>query len=112
MFHIDDDQITQMSKQAKFLAAKTRNAENSNTFAKPKDHTAVQDLYDRVVEIFRDSRVFINFNQKTMTVKVEKPTRGNMLNVSNEFNNYIANNNVVMKTVGKSLIFHKRYTAK
>jgi hypothetical protein len=93
----------------KFFAAQDaqrRDRENKPLFSE-EEQAAGQALFEKVSTAFFRSRVFRNYRETFIAVKVEKPTKLDLLsNAVHELDAYCRSSNIKVKATKTAIIYH------
>lgn len=102
----DEDSNIATSKFFAAQDAQRRNEENQHRFSS-NEKAAGQELFEKVSNAFFRSRVFRNYRETSIAVKVEKPSKLDLLsNAVSELDSYRRSNNIKVKVTKTAIIYH------
>lgn len=108
----DDDVKVTLTAETRAIQASIRNKANKAT-ACQTDLDDGNDLFDIVSKNYW-TKVYLNYNGKTIAVKVDSARAVDELAADNdpELKRFCKVHNVVKRTVGRSIIYHLPYSEK
>lgn len=107
---IEEESKTPLSAETRAVQASVRNKANK-AIACEADQKDGRDLFDIISGLYW-SKVYLNYNGKTIAVKVDNAKAANELSADSdaELKRFSKVHNVTKRNVGRSVIYHLPYT--